>query len=231
MNEDKLRSFHSVLKDRTRRDIIHLLNEKGSLCYTDLLENLQVVSTGLLNYHLKVLGNIVLKNDKGEYVLSEKGKLALQLLGDLPEEEGILKKMHRWERKFWKIAVVFLIGISFFNLIAYFLGFVTITFLYQTLIGAVPVICAIYVFEHFMRDVVSDKIRRKYVKINYYARSVVFGFFLWFGLIFILFLTGIGRQNAVVNSPMFFIIMLSVFIVVGHCVNKWDVERRNLCEN
>lgn len=58
-------SLHKILKDKTRRKVILLLNEKGSLSYTDLMDELEIVSTGLLNYHLKVLCDLIAKNEEG----------------------------------------------------------------------------------------------------------------------------------------------------------------------
>lgn len=77
-----LTSLHKILKDDTRQKIILLLNEKGSLGYTELLDATESSSTGLLNYHLKVLGDLLTltKNEAGQYLLSEKGKLAFRLL-------------------------------------------------------------------------------------------------------------------------------------------------------
>ena len=58
-----LSSLHKILKDETRSKIILLLNEKGSLSYTDLMNTLRIVSTGTLNYHLKVLGDLLTKDE------------------------------------------------------------------------------------------------------------------------------------------------------------------------
>jgi predicted transcriptional regulator len=80
-----LASVHKILKDETRRKIVLLLNEKGSLSYTDLMDALEIVSTGTLNYHLKILGGLLTKNDNGQYMLTEKGKLASRLLLEFPE--------------------------------------------------------------------------------------------------------------------------------------------------
>ena len=38
-----------------------MLNEKGSLSYSDLMDSLGIVSTGTLNYHLKVLDDLMAK--------------------------------------------------------------------------------------------------------------------------------------------------------------------------
>ena len=65
-------SLHKILKDETRRKIILKLNEKDNMSYTDLMESLSIVSTGTLNYHLKVLGDLIKKNDSGQYILSKR---------------------------------------------------------------------------------------------------------------------------------------------------------------
>ncbi|MGD6852902.1 MAG: winged helix-turn-helix domain-containing protein [Candidatus Bathyarchaeia archaeon] len=78
-----LESLHKVLKDEKRRKIVELLNEKGSLSYTDLMVALGISNTGKLNYHLKVLNELVTKDSEGLYVLTEKGKLAANLVQEL----------------------------------------------------------------------------------------------------------------------------------------------------
>jgi hypothetical protein len=62
------------------------LQEKHDLSYTDLIEVLGITSTGKLNYHLKVLGDLLLKEKNGRYILTEKGMLASQMLREFPEK-------------------------------------------------------------------------------------------------------------------------------------------------
>jgi DNA-binding transcriptional ArsR family regulator len=116
-------SLHKILKDDTRRRIILLLNKKSSLSYTDLLDSLEVVSTGLLNYHLKVLGDLLTKNETGQYMLSEKGKLAFRLLEEFPEKSNQLQK-RKGQKQFWTVAavsqVVYLISV----LTLYYLNYI-----------------------------------------------------------------------------------------------------------
>jgi uncharacterized membrane protein len=50
------------------------------------MEALGISSTGKLNYHLKILGDLLSKTDNGEYVLSERGRLASQLLLEFPDK-------------------------------------------------------------------------------------------------------------------------------------------------
>jgi DNA-binding transcriptional ArsR family regulator len=85
-------SLHKILKDKTRQKIITLLNQKDSLSYTELLEATQAGSTGLLNYHLKIIGDLLVKNQDGQYQLSEKGKLAHKLIVEFPEVSNQAQK-------------------------------------------------------------------------------------------------------------------------------------------
>ena len=54
--------LHGVLKDGTRARMLDLLGERGPLSYAELQDILQVTHTGKLNYHLKVLGDLVVKD-------------------------------------------------------------------------------------------------------------------------------------------------------------------------
>lgn len=73
--------LHNVLRDDTRAKILELLNERTSLSYVELQELLQIRHTGKLNYHLKVLGDLLVKDEHtGRYSLGEKGTLAVALL-------------------------------------------------------------------------------------------------------------------------------------------------------
>jgi DNA-binding transcriptional ArsR family regulator len=83
-----LESLHKVLKDETRRKILRLLDERGSLSYTDLMNTLGISSTGKHNYHLKTLNELVQKNQEGQYALSEKGRLALRLMQEFSAKKS-----------------------------------------------------------------------------------------------------------------------------------------------
>jgi hypothetical protein len=101
--------IHSIkfLKDETRRKIILALNEKDRLTYTDLMESLDILSTGTLNYHLKVLGDLLEKDEAERYILSEKGKLASRLLTDFPEQNGSIPNIRRL-KFFWVFSAIIL---------------------------------------------------------------------------------------------------------------------------
>ena len=78
-------SLHKILSDTTRRSILELLAEKESLTYTDMMTLLQITNTGRLNYHLKVLGSLISKDEGGRYRLTEQGRQAASLLRTFPE--------------------------------------------------------------------------------------------------------------------------------------------------
>lgn len=111
-----------ILGDETRRRILLLLKEKGSFGYTDLLNQMGISNTGTFNYHLKVLGDLLHKNDAGQYALSEKGQLAVHLLLDFPGDNRELYR--QWlkaevmskEPNFRLLGTIYWI-LSFFSLI------------------------------------------------------------------------------------------------------------------
>jgi hypothetical protein len=73
-------SLSDVLKHRIRRKIILTLSDKGSISYVDLMSLAGITNTGKFNYHLKVLGDLIKKDESGKYSLSDKGQLAVQFL-------------------------------------------------------------------------------------------------------------------------------------------------------
>jgi DNA-binding transcriptional ArsR family regulator len=85
MDEVDWSSLHKVLSDPTRRSILEVLAEKEALGYTEMMTILGVTNTGRLNYHLKVLGDLLSKDESGMYHLSERGRLAANLLTTFPE--------------------------------------------------------------------------------------------------------------------------------------------------
>lgn len=115
-------SLHNVLKDKTRRQIVLLLNEKGSLTYTELMTALGVASTGTLNYHLKVLSDLVVKNDGGQYTLTERGKLASRLLEEYSEKDDVLQTKKTSWRRFMVVAALLQSAALALILSLYFLG-------------------------------------------------------------------------------------------------------------
>ena len=98
----------NALNHEIRRKILQLLEGK-SLSYTELLDTFKI-STGKLNYHLKLLDGFISKNEEGLYENAPLGLKALRVLRDIcgplvkqekdNETEGEIEKL---ESKFQEI--------------------------------------------------------------------------------------------------------------------------------
>lgn len=113
--------IHGVLKDKTRAKILELLNQRGSLGYVELQDLLKISHTGKLNYHLKVLGDLLTKDESsGRYSLSDKGKIAFELLGKF----HTVANMQNIKRKagLRGIAIMAGVGLPVFAALYYFLN-------------------------------------------------------------------------------------------------------------
>lgn len=146
-----LATLHKILKDETRRKIVLLLNEKGSLSYSDLMDSLGIVSTGTLNYHLKVLGDLLAKNEIGHYLLTEKGKLASRLLIEFPEPDYALQTKRKWWRRFWIVAILLQSAGLAIVLALYFLGSLDFSWVVQSFFGNIFGIIFLYFFYRMIR--------------------------------------------------------------------------------
>ena len=71
----------NALNHEIRRKILQLLEGK-SLSYTELLDTFKI-STGKLNYHLKLLDGFISKNEEGLYENAPLGLKALRVLRDI----------------------------------------------------------------------------------------------------------------------------------------------------
>jgi hypothetical protein len=154
-----LASLHKILKDETRRKIVLLLNEKGRLSYTDLMNNLKIDNTGRLNYHLKVIDGLILKGEDGLYTLTEKGKIATQLLLKFPDENDTLQPRRAFGRKTWLLIMISYVSFSIILLLLYFYGYIDgsrffagVTYIFAGL----AFVIAVYVLQSY-RHVLDKK--------------------------------------------------------------------------
>lgn len=146
-----LAALHKILKDETRSRILLLLNEKGSLSYSDLMDTLGIVSTGTLNYHLKILGDLLAKNDLGHYFLTEKGKLASRLLIEFPEPDYALQTKRKWWRRFWTVAILLQFAGLTVILVLYFIGSIDFSWVVRSIFGLIFGLVFIYFFYRMIR--------------------------------------------------------------------------------
>jgi hypothetical protein len=162
-----LASLHKILKDETRRKLVLLLNEKGTLSYTDLMKVLEISNTGRMNYHLKVLNGLILKRGDGQYVLSEKGKRACCLLLEFSEKDTKPSQMKsRWRRLFWTATGALIVLIISTNLVMYGIGMVSLKMLFQSFLDTSAVTFGLYMMHRIIMEVVSEKTRHYMLKTN-----------------------------------------------------------------
>ena len=80
-------SFQNVLKHPIRRKIIQALNQTPDIFYTDLMDIVEASNTGKFNYPLKILADLLQKDETGKYTLTEKGHLAAQFMQTFKEKK------------------------------------------------------------------------------------------------------------------------------------------------
>jgi DNA-binding transcriptional ArsR family regulator len=216
-------SLHKILKDKTRQKIIILLHEKGRLSYTDLMAGLEGVSTGLLNYHLKILDDLLSKDEDGKYLLTEKGKLASRLLLEFPEpDRKQLGLKPKWWRKFWITTGAIIVLSAVCSLTMYFFGYVNLAVLLQSFLFIFAIIGTLYMTQHIVLEVLSEKNRSRILRAGNFARGLVVGFLLWFALTFGVVYSGfsqviydaLGRELEITAalSSLIFCLVIGVFI-------------------
>jgi DNA-binding transcriptional ArsR family regulator len=108
-------SLHETLANVTRRKIVRLLRENGALSYSELMKTAQVMSSGQMNYHIKVLGDLVSTDEKGKYSLNEKGIFAYTSLHSYQNKKSsfiLNSPRQQWVGAVF-VAVLFLVGIFF----------------------------------------------------------------------------------------------------------------------
>ncbi len=87
-------SLSHVLKHSMRREILLALYERKSMSYIELMGVVGATGTGKFNYHLKILGDLIEKDQNGKYVLTEKGHMAAQLFQKFPEKKTQQTPLH-----------------------------------------------------------------------------------------------------------------------------------------
>jgi DNA-binding transcriptional ArsR family regulator len=149
MNAD-LASLHKILKDETRRQILLLLNE-NQMTYTELMSAADVTSTGTLNYHLKVLGDLVTKNESAQYMLSEKGKVAVGLITEFPDVDYSAEEKKLWWRRFWVAATAIIIAGLVLVIVLNLLGYLGFVYVIQTVFVSAMSFIFLYFFYRMIK--------------------------------------------------------------------------------
>ena len=222
-----LASLYKILKDENRQNIIRFLNEKGNVSYTELLDSTETGSTGLLNYHLKVLGDLIIKNETRQYMLSERGKIALSVLLNFPAEANIAQK-RKAQKIFWAVLALGQVVTLTIFIIYYFLGTVDIARLTEVSVSFVMGIFLAFFGYRMMVTAPapgSDKMKERMRK-AYPLGGAWVGFAIAFfvvGIILAMFARPLLRYFW---SEEYFVFMLVVAPTLGAVWGYW-VGKRN----
>lgn len=94
LSEKELTQIFNLLKHPLRRAILKQLS-KSPRAYSQILKNLNIQESSILNYHLREMDDLMIKKDvNGKYELNEVGKICLQLVLKVKEKEDI----HRFNK-------------------------------------------------------------------------------------------------------------------------------------
>lgn len=89
LSEKELSQIFNLLKHPMRRGILKQLS-KSPQTYSQILKNLNIPESSLLNYHLREMNDLLIKKDvDGKYILNEIGEICLQLILRVKEKEDI----------------------------------------------------------------------------------------------------------------------------------------------
>jgi hypothetical protein len=224
-------SLHKILNDETRRKIILLLNDNGCFTYTDLMETMGFVTTGLLNYHLKVLGDLLAKNEKGEYLLSEKGKLAYRLLQEFPEDNN--RELRKRQREFWIFAVLSQCIFSSTIFTLFYLGHIDFgrLVLYSAIAGASIILAYFGYRVQTNRRQTSMKEAKRRLIITFTIIGIVMGAITGFAgpILIVLFVRFLGGPDLarVEGGGEIWILVFVLGPIIGGLVGHWLGKKEN----
>ena len=78
--DEKIEKRIRALSHWARRRIILLLGEKGPMTYSELMKNVGIEDSGTFAFHLRSLGDLVMKNNDGRYRLTSEGERVYKAL-------------------------------------------------------------------------------------------------------------------------------------------------------
>ena len=213
-----INSLHKILKDETRRKVILTLNEKGSATYTELMESLGIVSTGTLNYHLKVLGDLLKKDATEKYVLTEKGKLASRLLTEFPEQNGSMSNKGR-------LKIIWFFSAMVFTVAAIFMAYAFNVSIYRLILAVITAQIGT-AFYYYLRTKPEKTGRIFWLGVG----VAVIGSLFWFILQVFMKETGFRLQllslTGTTGDDLFALISLVVLWTLGGFVGDWIGKKR-----
>ena len=94
LSEKELSQIFNLLRHPLRRGILKQLSNTPQ-SYSQILKNLEIPESSILNYHLREMDDLMIKkNVSGKYELNDVGQICLQLVLKVKEKEDI----HRFNK-------------------------------------------------------------------------------------------------------------------------------------
>ena len=127
LSEKELTQIFKLLKHPLRRAILKQLS-KSPRAYSQILKNLNIQESSILNYHLREMDDLMIKKDvNGKYELNEVGEVCLQLVLKVKENEDI----HRFNKlqlvvAQYLLAIGIYVGALIILWIEYFRGYLSL---------------------------------------------------------------------------------------------------------
>ena len=151
-------SLHKALDNKNRRKIVRLLRENGTLSYTELMKATQVHSSGKMNYHLKVLDDLLSTNERSQYSLTEKGVFAYTSLNKFQSKKSLLKMNMPWRQWIGPtiLSTLYLLGVFFL----YSRGLLDFEVALLNLISVVLASCALLYFAMLNDNLKLDMVKK-----------------------------------------------------------------------
>jgi DNA-binding transcriptional ArsR family regulator len=228
-------SLYKILSDDTNQKILRIIYENVSLSYTDLVEKTELYSEALFNYHLKVLGELLRKNEEDKYILTEKGQSTLKLLSESSEQNQKV-----WKKKQKQNGVYVGLGyavIIIFALIFYSQGYIERKILYRIILyTSFPVMLYIsYIFN--VASLTSESVRKKrivYAKLSFAFLGGIIGMAIAMIGLAVASVISVSKggpnfwhitDSYVAFNDVYFISSFAIGCIIGYYVGKKIAER------
>ncbi|NAZ13899.1 MAG: helix-turn-helix domain-containing protein [Desulfurococcales archaeon] len=86
MSQEDVNKIFTALSHEIRREIIRILAEESPKTFSELMNKLDIRDTGTMVFHLRKLEGLVTKNERGEYILTDLGRRAYQIMNQIKTE-------------------------------------------------------------------------------------------------------------------------------------------------
>ena len=104
--EDDINYILQAIGNETRRKILLYVAKEGPISYTKLMKRVGVEDSGTFGFHLRKMQRLLKKDDMGEYVLSDLGRKAIEILNRIGYTQMEGKHIEQPLEKDYKVKVI-----------------------------------------------------------------------------------------------------------------------------